>query len=277
MSKKEVVAFIAKACFAGVAIGFGAVASLLANSLLAGLAGKLVGGCLFTVGMFIIISYDMRLFTGMVASVPDLGAKNLWRLPLCFFCNAVGIGVVAVLARFSFSGDALAAQAASLMQSKLNNDLWYVKDFCSAVLCGVLITFSVRSVQAAPRKGLNPTLGVVFPIAVFAFCGFDHSVANMLYFYYLGDISWKIVGYILITVIGNFLGGAFFPFAVWVVRRQRALQGDGAAEKVANAANAATDTPKDEEDSDKDGKHAGMSEKSLTAQPFGSSDTAIKS
>lgn len=225
---------MAKACFAGVAIGLGAVASLLANSLLDGLAGRLVGACLFTVGMLIIISYEMKLFTGMVAVVPALGAKNLWQLPLCFLCNAAGIGVVALLARFSFAGETLAAQAATLMTGKLSDGLWYVRDLCSAVLCGVLITFSVRSVQAAPKKGLNPTLGVILPIAVFAFCGFDHSVANMLYFYYLGEISWQVAGYILLTVIGNFLGGAFYPFALWLVHRQKAARKEKSERKNAD-------------------------------------------
>lgn len=222
MRKKEILDFIVRACFAGLAIGLGAVASLYANSLLTGLAGRLVGACFFTVGMFVIITYEMKLFTGMVASVPSLGVKNTWQLPVCFLCNAVGIGVVALLARFSFLGDAVAAQAAALMSGKLSDALWYVRDICSAVLCGALITFSVRSVHVAPKKGLNPTLGVVLPIAVFAFCGFDHSVANMLYFYYLGEVSWRVLAYIFLTVVGNFLGGAAYPFWLWLSeRRQR--------------------------------------------------------
>ncbi len=233
MRKKEIMIFMAKACFAGAAIGLGAVASLYANSILAGPAGRLVGACFFTVGMFVIITYEMKLFTGMVASVTALGVKNLWQLPVCFLCNAVGIGAVALLARFSFLGDAVAAQAASLMSGKLASGWWYLEDLCSAALCGVLITFSVRSVRAAPEKGLSPTLGVVLPIAVFAFCGFDHSVANMLYFYYLGEVSWQVLAYILLTVVGNFLGGAAFPFVLWLAeRKKKAAMPEAKAENV---------------------------------------------
>jgi formate/nitrite transporter FocA (FNT family) len=69
----------------------------------------------------------------------------------------------------------------------------------------------VKSVKFAPKKGLSATLGVVFPIVVFAFCGFDHSVANMMYFFYLGEVSWRAVGYILITILGNIIGGTALP------------------------------------------------------------------
>lgn len=211
MSKKEIISFCFMSIFAGMAIGFGAVSSLLANSLLPGLWGRLVGGSLFSLGIFAVVCYEMNLFTGMVAGIPTMGVKNLWKLPVCFLGNALGIGLIALLARFTVLGDTIAAQAATLIGGKLESELWYVNVFCSAVLCGLLITFSVRSVKYAPAKGLSATLGVILPIVVFAFCGFDHSVANMLYFYYLGEISWQIVGYILISILGNLVGGILLP------------------------------------------------------------------
>jgi formate/nitrite transporter FocA (FNT family) len=63
----------------------------------------------------------------------------------------------------------------------------------------------------------------MFPIIVFAFCGFDHSVANTLYFFFLGFTP-KAVVYLLICVVGNILGGVILPilsiFRTWSERAE---------------------------------------------------------
>ena len=210
MSKAEVLVFCLMAISSGVVIGIGGVSSLLANSLY-GAWGKLIGGALFSLGIYAIVVYEMRLFTGMVSDIPTIGLKNSWKLVVCFLGNVVGVAIVAVLAYYSPVSELVVVQGKAVIGTKLNADAWALKAFCSSVLCGMLITISVKSVKFAPKKGLSATVGVLFPIIVFAFCGFDHSVANMLYFYYLGEVSWKAVGYILITILGNIVGGVLLP------------------------------------------------------------------
>lgn len=211
MTKAEFAYFVLMAFASGVVIGIGGVASLLANKLF-GNAGRLIGALLFTVGIYAIVMFEMKLFTGMVASIPKMGRKNLWQLPICFLGNIIGVGVVAVLAYFSPLKDlGIIDQASSLMLGKLNAKFWYLRAFCSSILCGSLITLSVWSVKYAPKKSLSATLGVIFPIAVFAFCGFDHSVANMLYIYYLGQWRWEIIPYCLLSITGNIVGGIILP------------------------------------------------------------------
>ncbi len=210
MTKLELIVFVLMAVCSGCVIGIGGAASLLANSLF-GDWGRLIGGCLFSLGIFAIVTFEMKLFTGMVADIPTIGIKNSWRLPVCFLGNTLGIGIVALIAAFSPISERIVAQGAATIGGKLNVELWYIKALCSSMLCGALITISVKSVKFAPQKGLSATLGVVFPIVVFAFCGFDHSVANMMYFFYLGEVSWRVVGYILITIVGNIIGGTTLP------------------------------------------------------------------
>ena len=210
MSKAEVLVFCLMAISSGVVIGIGGVSSLLANSLY-GAWGKLIGGALFSLGIYAIVVYEMRLFTGMVSDIPTIGLKNSWKLVVCFLGNIVGVAIVALLAYYSPVSELVVVQGKAVIGTKLNADAWALKAFCSSVLCGMLITISVKSVKFAPKKGLSATVGVLFPIIVFAFCGFDHSVANMLYFYYLGEVSWKVVGYILITILGNIVGGVLLP------------------------------------------------------------------
>lgn len=213
MTKTELAVFCLMAIASGVVIGIGGVSSLLSVALF-GNWGRLVGGTLFSLGIYAIVAFEMRLFTGMVADIPTMGLKNCWRLIVCFVCNALGVAIVAVLAYYSPLSAAIVPQAKALISGKLAADAWAWKSFCSAVLCGVLITLSVKSVKFAPQKGLSATVGVLFPIVVFAFCGFDHSVANMLYFYYLGQCSWQIVGYILMSILGNIVGGVALPLVI---------------------------------------------------------------
>ncbi len=206
---QHVVFFLMAVC-AGAVIGIGGSASLLANALL-GTWGKILGSVLFSLGIFVIVAFEMRLFTGMVADIPTMGVKNVWKLALCFFGNIVGVAITAFLAYYTSIGQTIATQGAASIATKLNAENWALNALCSACLCGALITLSVKSAACAPKKGLSATVGVLFPIVVFAFCGFDHSVANMMYFYYLGEFSWRVVGYELLCIVGNILGGVALP------------------------------------------------------------------
>ncbi len=214
MTAKELIVFCLMAIFAGIAVGIGGTASLISASRMGSGFGKILGGLLFSLGMYAIISFDMKLFTGMVAAIPKMGIKNTWKLPVCFICNALGVALVAVLLTFSPIYAEVHLEASNLIGGKLHADNWALNSLCSGILCGILITMSIWASHYAPVKGLSTTVGVILPIVVFAFCGFDHSVANMLYFYFLGEVSWHVVGYIVLSIIGNAIGGVLLPLAV---------------------------------------------------------------
>ena len=201
----------------GVMIGVGGTAFLLAYNLF-GDWGRLIGSMLFSLGILAIVMFDMRLFTGLISDIPEMGAKNLWKLPICFLGNMLGVLFSAVLVFYSPLANVVVPQAQAMMSVKLDAELWGLKALCSSILCGFLITLSIGAVNYAPRKKLSTTVGVMFPIVVFAFCGFDHSVANTLYIYFLG-FSWKAVWYILVCVAGNIIGGVILPilslFRIW--------------------------------------------------------------
>lgn len=210
MTKEELLVFFLMAISSGIVIGVGGVSSLLANTLL-GEWGRLVGAILFSLGIYAIVVYEMRLFTGMVADIPTLGLKNTWQLAVCFLGNVIGVALIALVAKFSFAAETVIPQAKAAISAKLYAEDGTLKAFCSSVLCGVLITISVKSVKFAPKKGVSSSVGVMFPIVVFAFCGFDHSVANMLYFFYLGECSWQVFVYIAVSLLGNIVGGVGLP------------------------------------------------------------------
>lgn len=216
MTKAQVASFCLMSFCSGVMIGVGGTAFLLASNLY-GTWGKLIGSILFSLGILAIVMFEMKLFTGLISDIPEMGAKNFWKLPVCFLFNMIGVLFASVLVYYSPLSDKVVPQA-SFMLDKLNANLWGLKALSSSILCGFLITLSIGAVNYAPRKGLSTTVGVMFPIIVFAFCGFDHSVANTLYFFFIG-FSWKAVAYLLVCVAGNILGGIILPilslFRIW--------------------------------------------------------------
>ena len=213
LSKTDIAVFVLLAIGSGLMIGLGATASLLAQNLYESW-GKIIGAILFSLGIYAIITFELKLFTGMVADIPKMQKKDLWRLPVCFLGNAIGVALIALVISASPVAESTIPLGKSLISAKLSAENWALRALSSSTLCGMLITLSVWSVKLAPKKGLSASVGVIFPIVVFAFCGFDHSVANMLYFYYLGEVSWRVVGYIGLSILGNILGGVVLPLIV---------------------------------------------------------------
>jgi formate/nitrite transporter FocA (FNT family) len=221
MKIKNFFIFALLGVFAGVAISVGGTASLLANNLLPGIWGKFVGALLFSLGMFVVISYGLKLFTGMVSGIPTMGVKNLWQLPVCFLANTLGAALFALIVRYSFIGDTLITQAQTIVNGKLSDDYWAVKTLFSAIACGILITFSVWAPRYAAEKKLSASIGVLLPIVVFVFCGFDHSVANAFYLCLSGPATWQAVGYILLSIVGNVIGGVLFPLVALLINKNK--------------------------------------------------------
>ena len=223
LTKAQFASFCLMSFCSGVMLGVGGTAFLLSCTLY-GEWGRLIGSLLFSLGILAIVMFEMKLFTGLISDIPEMGAKNLWKLPICFLGNMLGVLFTALLVFYSPLSSSVVPEAQAMMSTKLNAEFWGLKALCSSLLCGFLITLSIGAVNYAPRKGLSTTVGVMFPIVVFAFCGFDHSVANTLYFYFLG-FSGKAILYLLICVAGNILGGVILPilslFRIWSNRTDK--------------------------------------------------------
>ena len=213
--------------FAGICIGFAAALYLYALTFSApmvegvavktpSLWEKTLSAALFGFGLFFIIAMEYNLFTGMVAGLADMPPRDYIRLVVCYAMNAVGVLVVCllVLGMNNSVSKAVIERAAITIEGKLANTL--LGAFFSSVMCGMMITFAVKSHARAKDKGLSATLGVIFPVLLFSFMGFEHCVANQAYIF-LGlfgkaDIDlWRLLAFALITAGGNIVGGIFFP------------------------------------------------------------------
>ena len=81
------------------------------------------------------------------------------------------------------------------------------------ILCNVLVVLAVWF-QAGAKDMTGKIFAIWFPIMLFVFAGFEHSVANMTYIplgMFLGaevSIGRLLIGNLLPVTIGNLIGGA---------------------------------------------------------------------
>jgi formate/nitrite transporter FocA (FNT family) len=216
MKVNEVIGFCLMAMFAGLMIGISGMASLLSTTRIEGGLGKFIGSFMFSLGLYTILTFEMKLFTGLVPSIPTMGVKNMWKLPVCFVCNAIGVILSGWALTFMPVFQEVSTAGSLLIATKLNMDTWAMNAVCSGALCGILITIAVWALHHTMFKGLSTSMGVILPIIVFVFCGFDHSVANVLYFYFLGEFSWKVIAYVLLSIVGNVIGGLLLPLSMMI-------------------------------------------------------------
>ncbi len=177
MTKKDFVVFCVASVFGGVMVGLGGVGLLLAMAAFEGAMGKLVGAIIFSLAMFVVTTFGLYLATGLSTRILTMGVKNLWSLPVSLAFNVLGIAVAAFLVEISHVD--VQTVASALLQTKLCDEGWVLHSFGSGVWCGILIGLSVFLCKYTEKKHLSATLGVVFPVFVFVFCGFDNSLANV--------------------------------------------------------------------------------------------------
>ena len=205
MTKKEFLIFCLAATFGGFMVGIGGVGLLISMVSFEGALGQLVGAIIFSLAMFVVTIFGLYLVTGLSTSIITMRKKNFWVLPITFVFNVLGVAISAVLVHFSHVE--VNAIATAVMDTKLCDDGWVLHSLCSGVLCGILIGLSVFLSKYAAKKHLSATVGVIFPVFVFVFCGFDNSLANLFYTFLSEHISLTMIGYFAVSLLGNMIGG----------------------------------------------------------------------
>lgn len=219
--------------FAGAFIAFGAFGSQIVGSGVSdpGLA-KLLGACVFPVGLTMVLCVGTELFTGNSLLVLPLLEKEidlrsmLKNWGLVYLGDLIGSLLIACLAVYShlpsmFSG-ALAQTMVSAANAKVS--LSFVDALLRGILCNILVCLAVWISFAAGELS-GKILGLYLPTMLFVLSGFEHSVANM-YFIPAGMMASLQYGIpaditlggflfnnLLPVTIGNVIGGAAFTAA----------------------------------------------------------------
>ena len=238
---------------AGAFIAFGAEASsLAAHNITATGLQRLIMGCVFPVGLIMVVLLGTELFTGncmMIAALADrrIGVTRLLRnWVMVYLGNLIGALVVVVLVNFTgqlgYSENGLAVLTMKIAATK--SSLSFGAAFAGGILCNILVCIAVLLAMAS-RNVIGKIAGIWFPIMAFVLSGFEHSVANMYYIpagilaaanpaYAASaqaagiDLSClDIMGFLsnLVPVtLGNIVGGAAIALVMWAVyaRKRRA-------------------------------------------------------
>ena len=184
-------------CLAGASISIGAAIYLNCPS-------KVAGALLFSIGLILVVTYGVNLYTGMLGYVRS--GKELLRALYALLANALGCTLSLVMPN---------AQAAELWQGKLGNNL--VTVFIRAVVCGVLIFACVN--YAKKHDGAAALAYIVLAVAAFILCGAEHSVADICFLLAARAFSLQRLLFIFVVAAGNAVGSLILSF--WTERTRK--------------------------------------------------------
>lgn len=190
-----------KSILAGIMIAIGGTIYL-------SLENKTVGAFLFAIGLFIIVTKGLNLFTGKIGYIFDNGKEYVKEVLITLGGNFIGTFIVGFILRFTRIYPAINAKAQNICQIKIDDSIISISIL--SIFCGILMYLAVNGYKVM-KDNFGKYAGVFLGVAVFILCGFEHCVANMYYFSVAN--MWNLVsfGYLLVMIIGNSIGGVLFP------------------------------------------------------------------
>lgn len=175
----------------------------IGGTVLISVGGAIPGACFFSIALLIICYRGYSLFTGKVGFMAYSHKKNDFIVLLTgLFGNIIGTLVCGLAVNYALPNVGKAAQI--MFSGKLECDLLSV--FIKAVFCGILMYLAV-----AVFKGNKTPLAIFFCVPVFILSGFEHSIADMFYFFVGNIFSLEMVLFLIVVILGNTVGGLLFP------------------------------------------------------------------
>lgn len=186
--------------------------------------GRIVGAFVFGFALVFIYFSKSELLTSNMMFVAIGGYyrritcfRSARILGLCFLGNAIGGLFLAVLLRFSTIAEGGVGEQ---MNHAVEHKLGYISQglsgwgdlFVRAILCNFMINIAMLLVyNGIIKSDVAKCVAMVVAVFVFAFAGFEHSVANTVLFLIVGlegalDVGAAIAN-IGIVLAGNFVGG----------------------------------------------------------------------
>lgn len=188
-----------KSVASGVCISIGASAYLMSDN-------KIVGALLFTVGLFTICFFGLNLYTGKIGYLLDM--PRPYDCATIWLGNVVGCVSSGALLRYAIPS--LAETAKRVTEAKLALPL--PRAAVLGVFCGILMYVAVHNYIENPHM-LGKCVGIFVCIPAFIICGFEHCIANVVYFT-LGISSASqllpMLAAILTVTAANAVGAVFF-------------------------------------------------------------------
>lgn len=196
---------------AGMLIGIGGAVFLASEN-------RVIGAVLFSVALICICAKGYSLYTGKVGYLAfSHRAIDFKNLIFCFLGNLIGTFAAGNAIRFS--QNALYEKAAALCEAKLAQSV--PSALIRAVFCGILMYLAV-----SVYREKSTFIGILFCVPVFILAGFEHSIADLFYFFAAGRYALTAGGYLLLIVLGNSVGGLLLPVLALLAEPHKHTQGE---------------------------------------------------
>lgn len=186
------------AILAGFVIGIGGMIYLSIDN-------KIVGSALFSIGLFVVLTYKLSLFTGKICYVLDCDKIHNFISVIITWCgNFIGSLLLSLIILNTRTGVAIKEKAAALCDIK-NNDT-YLSLFLLGFLCNIFIFIAVDEFKKNEHV-LGKYLAIFLCVMGFILSGTEHCVVDMFYYNVAHIYSINMILRLLIISIGNTIGG----------------------------------------------------------------------
>ena len=189
-----------KGILAGLAIGLGGFLYILMTHYIEGELGKVLGSLLFAIGLFIVCTFRLSLYTGKIGLIYEQKqTKEFYiSLPIMLIGNAIGAFLLGYACYFIFRNSDIINTVNNACSSRttLNTFNDYLSCIIKSILCGFCVYMAVTLFNKNRLKPISISL-LVFFVFLFVYCGFQHCIANMFYFGFGNHIN----GYMPHTLI----------------------------------------------------------------------------
>lgn len=175
-----------------------------------------LGAFLFGFGLLTILSYQFKLYTGVVGYLANQGCRfpgYLVTLAGVWLGNLAGCFVLGCLVRSSriVRGAAFLPRVEGMCAAKLADN--FTSLLILSFICGILMYIAAETFRRKELHGAVRTVTVFLCVAIFILSGCEHSIAGMYYFSAAGMWSRETLVCVGVMTLGNSLGGMLVPLA----------------------------------------------------------------
>lgn len=186
------------AILAGFLIGIGGMIYLSVDN-------KIVGSALFSIGLFVVLTYNLSLFTGKICYVLNGNRKrNILNVIITWCGNFLGAMILSLIILNTRAGNSIKDNALALCQIKHTDS--FLSLFFLGFLCNIFIFLAVdefKKNEHVPGK----YIAIFLCVMGFILAGTEHCVADMFYYNVAQFYSVDMVLRLLIITLGNTVGG----------------------------------------------------------------------
>lgn len=194
---------LSKSILAGFSIGLGGLIFLSVDD-------KVIGSALFSIGLFLVLTMSLNLFTGKVCYTIDKNGPSITDMISIWIGNFIGTFILAFIIKNTRAYPALFEKAKGLCDIK-NSDS-YLSLFLLGVLCNIFIYIAVDEFKNNQHM-IGKYMAIILGVMGFILAGTEHCVADMFYYNLTFTYSSDMLIRLLIITAGNSVGGICINYA----------------------------------------------------------------